>query len=478
MWGDPWEFESPLPHTNVSSQEQSTLQITSEPIDPCQVRLTLVIAPEEVEAAKQAVAQDLARRQRIPGYRPGKVPYARIAAVVGDDALLDEAVERLAQRKPLEALRAEKLVPAAPMTLETVSRDPLTMRLVVPLAADVDLGPYHDLRVPAPPLPPVDDATVDAQIEAWRAELAEQMPVDRPAVAGDVVRVALTGRLGDDVVVEREAFDLALTGEAAVEAGLPATLPEHLVGVGAGESAAFEVTYSEVWPDAALQGRTVSFEAAVAEVRASVAPPLDDAFAARLGMPDLEALREQLRKQLASRAAMDARDEQVTRAVDALVDQARVRFAPQMLEHETRELAADLRQRVEQQGFTWERWLAMQTKEEDSLWADLEQQAEARLRRTLVLQAFAEAEGIGVEKGEVEGEVDRFSALFLRGGPRRRWKMDRDALRRELGARLFSGRTLGRLLAIVSGEDAAVPTADGAEPPPAAALEPAAGQEG
>lgn len=229
-----------------------------------------------------------------------------------------------------------------------------------------------------------------------------------------------------------------------------------------------------MWPDAALQGRTVSFDASIIAVRSRVAPPLDDAFAARMGVPDLAALRERLRSQMASRAALDARDEQVSRAVDALVAQAHVRYPPQMLAHEARELASDLRERVEQQGFTWERWLAMQTKDEDSLWADLERQAEARLRRTLVLRAFAEAEGIDVGTDEVEDEVDRFSALFLSGSPRRRGKVDRDSLRRELGARMFSGRALGRLVAIVSGEAEAAAAGGGAEPAPAPANEAAA----
>jgi len=405
--------------------------------------------------AMHEVAQELARQRRLPGYRPGKAPTQRVAAIVGEEALREAAIHQMERDLPVRAVVAEELSPSAPVAVETVSHDPLTIRVIVPLKPKVELGDYRALRVAAPAPEPTSDDAVDEQIGAWRRDLSVATPVEGPSEAGDTMTLDLVGRLDDRVVFDATDLDLPLTGEAAVAAGLPAVIADELIGLSPGVRRGVDVTYSELWSDAALQGRTVAFEAHVKSVTRSTPPAMDDALGERLGVAGLDDLRQRVRQQLEARAQIEATESLLERAIEALTAQARVTYPPALLDAEVDKLVADLRQRFERQGLTWERWLALQPNDEATISADLERQADENIRRAWALMAFAEAEGISIDPAEVEDEVERFSSVY--SGVPRRQRPERDAIRRTLVPRMLSSRTLARLIAIVKGEAAGSP---------------------
>jgi trigger factor len=448
------------------------VEITSEAIEPCQTQLTIVVPPERIDRAMTEAAQQYARHQRIPGYRPGKVPLARVLAVVGDEPIRKLALERLSEQVAREAVKEQGLTPSAPIAMEVVSNDPFTVRVVVPLEPTVDLGDYRVLRVPRPPAPEVDSTTVDAAIESWRSDLATLEHVDRAAEGGDTMTVHLVGRDADKIVVEDEALTLVLTPEGAVEANVPPAVVDELIGLSAGDAHTFTVTYSELWTQPELQGRDIAFEATVADVLALTTPELTDALAKELaGVESVEALRARVETQVRVRLMMEGADAFVTAAIDALVGGATVSYPPTLLDGEVAGLIADLRTRVERQGFTWARWLELQNKDQDALWAEATPEAERRLLRRLVMTAFVRAENVDVAPDEIDAEIDRLTSS-LSGGARRGMP-SRDEMRRATGSRLLSNRAVDRLLEIVApGEDTPEGTGMGptpTDPSPAAA---------
>lgn len=439
--------DRPVPTTDLG--------IVSEPVEPCQMRLIITVPPARVEREMTEVAQVFARRMKVPGYRPGKVPLHLVAAQVGEDELRRAAREDMADKVLREALRAQGLLPYANPELEAFTEDPLSYTILVPLAPKVTLGDYHTLRVPEPPVEPVTDEDVAAQLEAWRNEAGHLEPVARAAEAGDTVIVNLTGRLGDAVVVEHEALTLLLEGEAATEQNLPPALIDALVGLAAGDVKSATVTYSEFWSEPELQGQAVVFDIGVESVMGEVLPELDDAFAQEISdAPTLAELELRVRDNLTARRRVAVRDDWVEEAVSALVDQASVEFPPALIDGEVDDAVADLRRRVERQGFTWERWLELQEKDEEALRADLAPGAEARVKSTLVLSELAFAEGIRVERSDVEGELRRQDALLAESGLKLRRN---DTVRQRMSGELLTARTLKRLLDIVGGATEATP---------------------
>jgi trigger factor len=469
------------------------LQIASEPLPSRQVQLTIVVPADRLAREIDAVAQEVARKQRIPGYRPGKAPLQRVSELVGEDKLREEAIERLTNKVVIEALRTEALEPVAPVSVAVESEDPLTFRAVVPLPPKVVLGDYHALRIEMPEMPQVQPEDVDAALDEIYQGLAEILPVDRPAEAGDLMGLSLVGRSagaeggagadsgagadggagtaggsgteGDrsdrELLFENKDLSLRLSSEDAAAAGIPPKSIDALIGLRPGDSVAFSATYSEMWPEARLQGRAAEFQGEVLSLQAAV-PPSPEVAAERLGLASPDELRDTVGAQIGIRALLDTRSEASGRAVDALVDQSEIEYPPALMELEMVEGIAELRRSVERQGYPWESWLAMQAQNQEAMLADIERMAETRIRRNWVMMAFAEAENIGISEAEINTEVNRVLAEMARtqAAQSSRQRPDRDAIRMEIGSRMLFGRAISRLLEIVGGEAGTQPSID------------------
>ena len=444
------------------------MHVSSEELGQRQRKITIVVTDDDVARAKQDVAKELGKRARVPGYRPGTAPLDRLEALLGAEALESEAVEKLARRGARQAVEPGEAYTGVSVDANVVGRDPLTIEVTVPLQPAVTLGDYHALRVPAPNPPAIGDDEVDAVLQGWRREMAVLTDVERPAVAGDIVTLGLVGRHADAVVFEDEALTLALDPERFDATRLPPAVIDKLTGARAGQALDFTVTYPAFWPDAALQEQPVAFSGTVTRVAELQLPELDDTLAATLADVDsVEGLRARVRAQMEERARMALQDQHIESAIDALVAAANVDFPPQLLNAEIARYVHDLKAKVEEQGFVFEQWLGLQPEGAEALYAQIEGEADKRIRRQLVLTEFCAAEGIRVRSNEIDDEVKFFSRLVgaskkdgpggpggqsAKGARSRRGPMPSvHEMRSSFGARILSSRAIARLMAITSG---------------------------
>lgn len=428
------------------------MEVVREDLGSRRVKLTITVPQAFLDESRERVSRELSRRHKVPGFRPGKVPLERMIAIVGAEAIDEDALPDAARRAAQAAILEQGLQPGAPVGLEIVQVSPFTIVVTVPLRPEVDLGDYRSLRLPEPVPPPVGDDEVEAMIDRLREDRAYLAPVDRPAAEGDVISVSLLGRLGDSIVFDDDSVTLQLDSASAAEAGLPSGIVEALTGLVAGQEARFDLQYSEFWPQTELQGQTVGFEAAVATVAAKALPEKDDSLAEQLGdVETLDELRESVRQALARRAAMKAFDDHAEAMIRTFVDAATIDYPPELLDVEVTEILQDLRSRVERQGFLWERWIEMQGDRDGAIVDRAEEEARRRIEQRLVFQRFAELEGIGVESKELDKELAAF--LETLSPAARRGLPSRKDLRREIAARMLSSRTIERMRSLLAGKD-------------------------
>jgi trigger factor len=259
-----------------------------------------------------------------------------------------------------------------------------------------------------------------------------------------------------------DSLTLQLDSESAAEAGLPAGIVGALTGLAAGQEARFDLAYSEFWPQTELQGQTVAFEAAVATVATRTLPDKDDALAEQVSdVETLDELRGEVRSALAQRAGLQAFEAHVDTMIQALIASATLDYPPELIDDELTAILRDLRERVERQGFLWERWIELQGEREGAIVGQAEAEAKRRIEQRLVLERFAELEGIEATGKEVDTELDAF--LGSLSAPARRGLPSRAKLRPEIAARMVSRRLVARLSTIMSGSAEAQ---EAAEPDP------------
>jgi trigger factor len=93
-----------------------------------------------------------------------------------------------------------------------------------------------------------------------------------------------------------------------------------------------------------------------------------------------------------------------------LVEMSSIEFPPQLIDHQAQHMLETFTRNVEQQGLQLPQYLRLVGKEQDTFEQEIRVEAESRVRRSLALDAFADAEKIGVEQQEIEEEVHRAAA--------------------------------------------------------------------
>ena len=434
------------------------LKVTTTPREDHQLDLTIELGPERTQQALDRAVKLVSRKAKIPGFRPGKAPYAQVVRMYGKPALLGEIVDDLGQEVYTEVLERHDFEPYGQAALLDVQVDPEIMfKLVVPLRPTVDLGDYSDLRIEAQSADAT-EADVDETLEQAQAAQAKHEVVERPAELGDMVKVDIVGTVGDSSIMDNKDWELTLRGESGWLPGFD----EAFVGLSAGDEKEFDITYPED-SMSKYKGQTAHFKVNVKEVRAKVTPELNDEFVKTLGdFTDLADYRtkklEELKKHRASEAENKLNDE----AVGALIDRATLAYPPAAVDDTVHDMMHDMEQRMQQIGYTLEDSLRLQGKTVEQYHQELEPAAERRVKGQLVLAELARREAIEVTDDEVEAELQRMASevekeetrlaiLETFGSPQGRVLIRQD---------LRTSRTLERLRAIVTGQVAAAPVSE------------------
>ncbi len=432
------------------------------------MRLTVEVPDDRVEAAMRSAARKLGSKTRIPGFRPGKAPYEVLLSRFGEEAVFEEALERLGPEVYRQAIETADVEPFAAGTLdEVVSRAPLVLRYTVPLAPDVDLGSYRDLRVPFEP-PQVSQEAVEAFLEELRQSQALIEPADRPAQLSDVIVVDVRGALLSQDDSEPETLLDQKQASVLLSEGLDWPVPgsaQHFLGLKAGDATEFDYTFPQEYPNESLRGRTARFQVTCREVRSRTVPEWSDDLARNLGeFADLDDLRSKVRQSLEREARRRAEAEYAEQVVDRVVEQARVAFPPQIVAEELDDMLKDLDFRLRSQKLSLAEYLRIEKKSEEDLRRELEPRARQRIRRALVLSEVVEAEQLEATDEEVQAELERMVAGAKEMGDNIRKIFDHPSGRKRIAVDLLTQKAVQRLVAIARGEAPALPAGESAEP--------------
>ncbi len=385
------------------------MKIETQPLENHEVKITAEIEDERLDEMKRRAASKLARRIKIPGFRPGKAPYPVIQRTVGEAAIFEEALELLVETIYPEVIEEAKIKPYGPGRLENVAEmEPLTLEFVVPLDAEVTLGDYKSIRKPYEPTPvSVDD--IQDTLNSLRERQAIIEPVDRPAEEGDVVSVHLNGTIlveeQERPLVEERSYPLIIRLDDDHEWPYRG-FSQLLIGKSAGASGSVDYVFPEDYASENMRNAPAHFDFEIENVKSRTLPELDDAFAISIGdFENLDALRIDVRTRLEMQAEDVFNETYDNEIIDLAVEQSEFKFASQMLEDEIDQVINNLNDQIERQGQDMSIYLKSRKMDEAALREEVKPAAEKRLKRNLFLFELGNTEKIQVEREELESEA-------------------------------------------------------------------------
>ncbi|MBC7237664.1 MAG: trigger factor [Chloroflexi bacterium] len=443
------------------------MKVSTETVATREVVLTIEPDPDVVQQAMRRAAREISRWRPVPGFRPGRAPYTLVERMFGRELILAQALEEVGSDLFQEALKEADLKAYDQGQMEIESQDPLVLKVNVSLVPQVELGDYSQLRIEPEPEVAITEEQIDAELEAVRRRYAQYNPVERPLQMGDQVTVDIKGVSGEEEIVNDERVTLEVTDTL-----MPPGFAEALVGMSAGETREFTLTYPEDYEEADLAGREVDYTVTVHTVREIELPEVDDELAKMVGDYETVAeLREALADRLKRRLEAERNQKEIEAATEALVGISKVEYPQAALERELDRQVEMQAARVRRLGIPFENYLNLLGQPFDQFRENLRPVAEQALVQRLVLAEYARAEGLGVGDSEMQQELNSFAlSMAASYGERAPGMIDemansglidiiyRDTLLRKAAAHLVA-RLTGRE---ESGEAEAV--AEGGEP--------------
>ncbi len=423
------------------------MKVTTETIATREVELTIEPDAQAVQKAMRRAAQLISRFRPVPGYRPGKAPFSLVERIFGRDTILNEAIYQMGPDLYREAVKEAGIEPYEQGELDVESEDPLVLKANVSLVPVVNLGDYSTLHVDPEPDVSITEEQIDEQVEQTRKRFAEHDPVDRPVQPGDQIIATIEGAAGDDKVIDRK--DATLIVEDNMQ---PPGFAEAVTGMSAGEAREFTLSYPEDYENDDLAGKDVQFTVSVTTVRDTTLPEVDDDLAKMAGDFDtLQELRDDLANRLKQRLEWELRERETVAVVEALVANSKVEYPAAALDHEVAHLIESQKQRVQQIGFTWERYLQLMGTSEAQVNENSRPEAEQRLVRRLVLTEFARAEEITVDNEELAAGMASLAATWGEQSEEAQAQLQDQRVLMSVYSDLMTRKAMNRLRAMLTG---------------------------
>lgn len=314
-------------------------------------RLNGSIPQQQLMGEVEARIKRMGRTAKVPGFRPGKVPYKILEQQFGTQAH-QEVLGNELQRSFSEAAHANKLKVASYPNFEIKTKDmnapQIEYSATFEVYPDVVLGDISVASVERVTFA-LSDADVDSTIETLRKQRSVFEPVSRAAQNEDQVRIDFTGKLDGEVFDGGEAKNFALV------LGVGRMLPDFekgIIGMKAGETKSFDMTFPEDYHGRDVAGKKVTFTIVMNSVEAPRLPELDAEFVKGLGIADgdVNKLKDEIRKNLKVEAERRIKVRNKDIVMDALLSVTELEAPKSLVESESERIMQQTLQEMQGRG--------------------------------------------------------------------------------------------------------------------------------
>ena len=326
------------------------MQANQEAANALERRIDMSVSLADIDKDVDTRLKNLSRTVKMPGFRPGKVPFKVVARTYEQQVRL-EAIEAAGEKAFEEAVRIQDLRVAGYPRIErkqAAAEGALEFSAVFEVYPEVVVGDLSGCEIERPVLE-VGEAEVDKTLDVLRKQRARFDQTGRAAASGDRVVIDFTGRKGG------VPFDGGQAQDFEFVLGAGSMLEEfdvNVAGLKAGESKTFDLTFPADYHAGQMAGQTVQFEVVVKKVEAPVLPEVDSDFAKALGVADGDTaklrkeIRDNLERELKQRIQARIKDQ----AMDALLAVTPIEAPKALVRAESEQLAENARRELEARG--------------------------------------------------------------------------------------------------------------------------------
>ncbi len=377
------------------------MKVTVEDISTVKKKLHIQVMPDAIAQEMKKALADVAKKAKIPGFRPGKAPKDVVERHYAAE-IQSEVMNRIISDSYLQAIKEHDLSPVEMPNITNISpleKDaPLNYSAVVEVRPRIDLGSYEGIEVKEAPVSASDEElgqTVDRLREMYaQLEVVEGQALDK----------------GHTAIIDFEGFrdGKPIEGAKAVGHMLPlgsnSLIPgfeEQLTGMNKGETREISVTFPADYNNKDLAGKDAKFTVTLKEVKKKVLPEVNDEFAKDIGdHKTVDELKARIREDIEIRKKNEQVSAQREQLLSKLVDAHTFDVPQGMVDRELNSMARQQVTRMARQGIDVQTAFDMAKFRLEH--RDL---AVKRVKGTLLLDLIADKEKIEVSDAEVNAAL-------------------------------------------------------------------------
>ncbi|WP_434677427.1 trigger factor [Pseudomonas sp. R1-18] len=314
------------------------MQVSVENTSALERRMTIGVPAERIETEVNKRLQQTARKAKIPGFRPGKVPMSVIRQRYEDGAR-QEALGDLIQATFYEAVVEQKLNPAGAPAVEPKSFEKgkdLEYVATFEVFPEFTVAGFESISVERLSAE-VAESDLDNMLEVLRKQNVRFEVAERAAQNEDQLNIDFVGKVDGEVFAGGSATGTQLVlGSGRMIPGFE----DGLVGAKAGEERVLNVTFPEDYQNLELAGKAAEFTVTVNSVSEPKLPELNEEFFKQFGIKEtgIDGFRAEVRKNMERELRQAIKTKVKNQVMDGLLAANPIEVPKALLENEVNRL--------------------------------------------------------------------------------------------------------------------------------------------
>ena len=405
-------------------------------VEGCARLLEIRAEEGEIKEAQEKVLRDFERVARIPGFRTGKAPRELVVQRYGKETR-EELLKRFIPELYDRALEESRLSAIGlPEITEVEFEDlKLSFKAKIETRPEVPLRKYKGLKA-ARKAVAVTPEEIQKNLRSIQEERSELVPKEGAVEEEDFVICDVEGRIDGKTVEDRKNMMISASPKEQKHPEVALAL----LGAKPGEVREAEVTLES--PGGVIQ--KVRYQLRIHEIKKRNLPELNDEFVKGLGsFQTVQELEEAIYNEIRQRKVEEAQKALERELLSELQKSCSFDIPRILVEEEARRLAEEEHFRLKLLGWPdaeIEKRI-MQNKEK------LLQDAEARVRNSLLLEKVAEMEKIQVSPEEINAKINSLSAHLKRNDKEKEADLANASLRRRIAGEIVFEKAIAILVA-------------------------------
>ena len=360
--------------------------------------IEITIDFDDLEEKKDDAISKIGKSLKVKGFRPGKIPKNIVVREVGEDYVLEEAIDLYLPEQIFDILNKEEISPAVRPVIKDLKKEKKSFKIEVLITLWPKLSklPKLEQTIEVESIEPTEEE-INEQIERIKLQFGEVEKVDRPAKEKDYLLINISGSENGNELKDFNYQDYLYELGSAL---LTPSLDSKLEGVSSGAI----IKFNDDIP--ALGKSNIEISVLVKEIKEKIMPELtDDWVSSVTEFETVKEMNEELHKNIQNVKKRQVANQYQGLLTSKLIEESKLELPEQLVIAEMDSILQNFMNELQQNNIKIDDYLQITGLTEETLQEDLKNQATRNLSMVVILDKVIEDQELKLDEKEI-GLID------------------------------------------------------------------------